>query len=364
MKNVFKLAALASALVLATGALANPAELSRDGKLALTGNSGTPADWRLQDGQTFNGTNFDGVARLRFDNDGNLGNGSSVCSGTLLKGGYFVVTAAHCADDFNVMEVKFGVYGNVAKETRGVTRAFVHSGWTASGGALGMGADIAILQLDKQVTSIQGFNISTTNDLGKDFLIMGYGTTSQGGVNSATNWNDWGWAHYGYNTADVSGKDFNTGVFGSDPNDDKYGTEYIADYDSPVNGAKHNTLAIMAGYAQSQGRPGNWTSSQGLGLNEALIAGGDSGGGDFVWDGSEWLLSGVHSWGWQICPTSWGCDLGKANSSSWGDLSGSTAVFSHAAFIAANAVPEPATLAMVPMALFAMGALRRRRQQA
>lgn len=352
MKNVFKLAALASALVLATGALASPTELSRDGKVALTGNNTSPADWRLQDGMTFNGRTFDGVGRLLF----NTSQGGYVCSATLLPGGYFAVTAAHCADDYISMTAEFGLYGNVAKETRKVTQAFVHSGWT---GALGTGADIAVLRLDKQITSIQGFNLSTTNDLGKDFLIMGYGTTQVGNANAGTNWNEWGWGHYGYNTAEVDGKTFNTALFGPDANDDKYGMEYIADYDSYTNGAKHNTLQILSDYAG-----GSWSSSQGLGMNEALIAGGDSGGGDFVWNGSEWLLSGVHSWGWQICPTSWGCDISKANSSSWGDLSGSTAVFSHAAWIQATAVPEPATLVMVPMALFAMGALRRRRQQA
>jgi hypothetical protein len=352
MKNFLKLAALASALVLAHGAQASTVELSRDGQIALTGNNTSPANWRLTDGQTFNGKTFDGVGRLLFDTPA----GGYVCSATLLKGGYFAVTAAHCADEFTSMTAEFGLYGNVAKETRTVTQAMVHSGWT---GALSTGADIAILRLDRQVTSIEGFNISTTNDLGKDFLIMGYGTTSVGSVNTGTNWNEWGWGHYGYNTADVDGKTFNTAIFGNDPNDDKYGMEYIADYDSLTNKANHNTLQRLAAITGNQ-----WSSSQGLGMNEALIAGGDSGGGDFVWNGSEWLLSGVHSWGWQICPTSWGCDIGKANSSSWGDLSGSTAVFSHAGFIAANAVPEPTTLALVPMALFAIGAVRRRRQQA
>ena len=39
---------------------------------------------------------LEGVARLRFDNDGNLNNGSYICSGTLLAGGQYVLTAAHC----------------------------------------------------------------------------------------------------------------------------------------------------------------------------------------------------------------------------------------------------------------------------
>ncbi len=70
-------------------------------------------------------------------------------------------------------------------------------------------------------------------------------------------------------------------------------------------------------------------------------SGGDdySGGGDFVWDAAsgQWLLSAVHSWGWQGNDASGqgacdflgltGCDARINNSSSYGDLSGSTAVF-------------------------------------
>ena len=352
-----KLIALAAAALLAIGAQAGSLDDigSRSDRVALTGNQTAPTNWRLTDGMTFNGTSFDGVARLLFDNDGDLNNGSGVCSGTLLKGGAYVLTAAHCADDFNVMRIDFGIYGNVAKETRGVSQAFVHSGW--DGGAyLGMGSDIAILKLDRPVTTIQGFNMSGTNDLGKDFLIMGYGTTTTGGSATPTNWNDWGWGHFGYNTADVDGKTFNTAIFGNDARDDKFGMEYIADYDSMTNRANHNTLARLAAISGNQ-----WSSSQGLGLNEALISGGDSGGGDFVWNGTEWLLSGVHSWGWQICPNSWGCDFSKANSSSWGDISGSTAVFSHTAWLNSTmGVPEPGALAIA--ALMAAGFAGRRRK--
>lgn len=353
MKFTLKLAAVAAAMALSQVASAAPADelgISQADRIALTGNATAPADWRMTDGMTFNGKTMDGAGRLLFETSA----GGYVCSASLLKGGYFAVTAAHCADDYISMKADFGLYGNVAKESRTVTQAFVNPNWD---GTLGTGADIAIIRLDHQITSIEGFNISTTNDLGKNFLITGYGTTQVGNANAATNWNEWGWGHFGYNTNDVDGKTFNTTLFGESDLDDAFGTEYIADYDSnTVNKAKHNTLQRIADvYGAS------WASSQGLGANEAIIAGGDSGGGDFVWNGSEWLLSGVHSWGWQICPTSWGCDISKANSSSWGDLSGSTAVFSHAKFIAATAVPEPGALLLALPALLIGGIARRRK---
>ena len=87
------------------------------------------------------------------------------------------------------------------------------------------------------------------------------------------------------------------------------------------------------------GVSGGFSSGTGMGELEALIAGGDSGGGDFIFENGQWLLSAVHSWGWQgnnVCSyigngTLTGCDAGSDNASSYGDLSGSTAVFDQAA---------------------------------
>lgn len=325
----------------------------------LTGNNTTPSNWRVTSGMTFNGTNFDGVARLRFDNDGSLTNGAYICSGTLLSGGLYVLTAAHCADDFNVMELAFGVYGGVAAETRSVAQAFVHPGWS---GSLSRGNDIAIIQLNAPVTTIQGFNISTSNDVGQEFLIMGHGTTGVGNSTAAPNWGEYGWMHWGRNKADATVVQFLNAAqaqgipsLGTWSNAD--GEEYVSDYDGVGNPTRHNTLGRITGLV----------SNTGLGADEALIAGGDSGGGDFVWNGSQWLVSGVHSWGWQFCggrlTTPDSCDFSTGNSSSWGDVSGSTAVFSHAEWIATvTGVPEPGTYAMMLAGLGVVGALARRRK--
>lgn len=358
--KILKLATIAACLLAATTAQAGNENLLTP----LTGNNSSPSDWRFTPGQTFNGVAgaLDGVARLSFTNAG----GNWACSGSLLAGGQYVLTAAHCADDFTSMKVDFGWAGGKATVSRtvAVSGAYVNPNWD---GRLDTGADIAILKLNQSVTTIQGYKLSTTNDVGKDFLMAGYGTTTVGGSDVDTNWDDWQWGHYGYNTFDIDSKNYNRISdehinWGYDPSYYAPGVTYMSDYD---NGSQqYNTLGRMAGVAGN-----GWSSNLGLGVNEALIAGGDSGGGDFVWNGTEWILSAVHSWGWQgseSCPYFGlnGCDVSDLNSSSYGDLSGSTATFSHIAWInSVTAVPEPATYGMMLSGLALVGAMARRRRQ-
>ncbi len=327
----------------------------------FTGNTSQPADWRFLPGQSFNGIAgaLDGVAMLSFETKGG---GSYACSGSLLAGGQYVLTAAHCADDFVKMQVDFGWAGGASTVSRSVSvgNAIVHSGWN---GTLDTGADIALLRLDEAVTTIKGYKLSTTLDIGKDILVAGYGTTQVADVNSPTNWNDWKYGHFGWNRIDVDSQTFNKGIGGAipgwyDPDAYKYGVTYMSDFDSGLEA--NNTLQILADEVGST----LWSSDLGHGKNEGLIAGGDSGGGDFVWDGTQFLLTGVHSWGWQACQSfGLACDAAKKNGSSYGDLSGSTAVLSHLDWIAKNtSVPEPGSAALALLGLFGLSVARRRQR--
>lgn len=371
MRPSFKALALVAAAVAGCAAQASTGPGHR---VPNTGNTSPPSDWRFAPGQLFNGVAaLDAVARLTFTASNGFG---YACSGSLLAGGAHVLTAAHCADDFvGNMSVQFGWYNGVAAETRSVSviNAIVHPQWLGFGNSVDRGIDLAILRLSAPVTSIAGYNLSTTNDVGKEHLMAGYGTTQRGDVNLPTNWNDGNFGHYAFNTFDVSSRDFNQAVDTTFPGwsfDEAYyapGVTYMVDFDNPNGAAVNNTLGRVAGATGN-----SWASGAGLGANEGLIAGGDSGGPDLVWNGSQWLLSGVHSWGWQgssVCSLinvgGNTCDVAADNGSSYGDLSGSTAVFSAAGWInSVTAVPEPQTYALMLAGLAAVAQMARRRKAA
>ncbi len=337
------------------------------GRVPSTSNSSDVTNWRLTAGSTFNGVAgaFDGTARLLFTTSEAAG--TFVCSGSLMKGGQYVLTAAHCVDGLINMSVQFGLTNGVALQTRNVVASYAAPGWN---GTLDTGADIALVKLDHAVTNLPTYELSTTNDVGKQYIMTGYGSTSTGSSSTKSNWGDADYGHFGYNTYDTTSDQFGAawdaysgeGIY-TPPT---YGLTYMSDFDAynVPNAGNYNTLKRVADLTG-----GSWTSGTTLGVQESLIAGGDSGGGDFIWDGSKWVLSGVHSWGWQFCPgriSGPSCDYRTGNDTSFGDLSGATAVVNHVKWINSviTAVPEPETYALMVLGLGLVGAAARRRRAA
>lgn len=283
--------------------------------------SDDPANWIAPLGLP-----FDGVAKLLLSrSDGNFG-----CSGSLLDGGAFLMTAAHCVtdDDGNNLLNSATISFQGGTVTTTSTEAFVFPTW--DGHSFGKNDDIAILKLDTPINSIPGFGLATGSPVLQPVLHAGYGLIGTGSTGAIPG--TFGTLHYGYNVYDA--------VWG--------GGSLAYDFDDGT--AAHDVFCII-GEICDAGLPFP---------NEAMIASGDSGGPSFVLEGGLFKLVGVHSFG-----VTWGVGVGDINDeldSSFGEAGGDTYLLPHAAWIASiTAVPEPQTYLMLLAGLFAIGMFVQRR---
>lgn len=261
-----------------------------------------------------------GVGQVQFS-------GGGTCSASLLDGGAWVLTAAHCAASSGGQVSFLG--GTVTALFSQPSQVHVFPTWTgvgADGSGLGHNNDLALIRLDQAVTQVAGYALYSGSDpIGLDVLVTGYGQTGLGTTGAVAG--SGGTLHWGRNTYD-------TRLVG--------GQSAVFDFDS---GASANSLFGGLGH----------------GTAEASLASGDSGGASFIDVAGSLRLVGVHSFIGRD-------DLGLADvdghlNSSFGEFAGDTELVTQANrdwLLAVTAVPEPAAAWLWVLGLVAITARRTR----
>lgn len=399
MKTLYAAAAAVALIPAAAMAQSNTASGSKDGlswdaSSNIVGQNGT--------GTTAAGGNPDYLAPNRDGTknfSGSVGmlmtynNGAQfVCSGSLLSSGK-ILTAAHCVSD-GAGATANGVAAGLVRtqvlflnDAASNTDTFIYGDPSAAGvtsidvagynvhwgytGEVIDQNDIAVLTLSEAAPLFaQAYDLYLPGDnelKGELFNVNGFGTRSiTGGVDGTTGPGAGagpgrrreGDNIYDYRLGDAA---FNGFFTDREPGGETFfGSasveySYISDFDRSGFAANSQSCrlaaAIVAGGAAGAAALGFCTN--GLGLREVGIAGGDSGGGAFI----NGQLASVNSYS-----LSFGANFGDFKpqlQSSWGELNGFVPTFIHADFIAG--VPEPGTWAMMILGFgFVGGAMRRR----
>lgn len=270
---------------------------------------------------------LDAVAKLTLTrSDGNFS-----CSGSLLAGGLYVLTAAHCVtgSTAGATTSSISLSWNEGAVTATSTSYVVASGWN---GTLGDGNDLALIQLSSAITDIDGYALYGSSAQSGEVLIAGYGRTGDG-TDGATGSS--GTLYYGYNEYDADSRAYQMTRVST--------ATYLYDFD---DGTRRTSLF----------------GSYGLGSSlEAIVAAGDSGGASLIYDDGIWYLAGVHSF--IACMTP-GCSA----DSSFGDYAGDVSVFANLSWLqgyvstAVAAVPEAGTYALMLAGLGVLLPMARRRR--
>lgn len=309
-----------------------------------------------------NNAKYNGVVALIMEYD----TGSYICTGSLV-GRAAIVTAGHCvshgAGTANPIKTTayFYDWGNgdpdhhwsqVGSVAIDVSKYYVNSGYT---GEVIDENDIAILRLaDVAPDFAKIYDLYYGGDLtGTDFNVAGNGNRSNAGGAVGANLGN-GRLRQGDNTYSFAlGDDVFGGLFTDDSFwGAKAQNSFVSDFDNGLAANDAGCILTMD-FGSTLGCDG-WR-----GATEVGVAGGDSGGPQFV-DGK---VASVTSYG-----LSFGTDYGDIDNllnSTWGEFSGYVPVYIHQDWIESTlaAIPEPQTWAMMIVGFGAVGFAARRQRK-
>ena len=213
------------------------------------------------DGEVF-GSGWSGVVSIK--------DGETAGSSVLTTSGLHLLTASHVVDDSQPSDIE--VSFPAANEPMEVQDITLHPDASVSSEAIYH--DLALVTLKRSaLPSAERYPLYEQDDeLGQNGVITGYG---RGRYPDGTLMGDYEpTLREGLNTIDTTGE----AVFSQGSLQD----QLLFDYDDGTQA--NDTIADFTGEAHL-----------GLGMQEAMITPGDSGGGLFLKDEDDWLLAGVHS---------------------------------------------------------------------